>query len=245
MSEPLNQIGFSQRIQLEWLERVANLVLAGCQRNDVFDSLHELIKKRLSGTAERGSIEKTLSILMKIWLAPPVKLEPLRQEGLSLLRQLPANMHVAVHWGMSMSVYPFFGAVAASVGRLLCLQETASAVQVQRRLREKYGERETVSRSVRRVLRVFIDWDILAETNERGVYSHGKLLRISNKQLISWLIEALLHTSENKSSDLKAIWDSPFFFPFKMDRLTPDAITDFGRVNVIPHGLTESIVTLK
>jgi hypothetical protein len=245
LSERLRQIGFSQRIQLDWLEQTINHVLAGGQRNDILDALHQTIKKRLSGTADRGSIEKTLSILMKIWVAPPSKLEPLRQEGLFLLKQLPIDMHISVHWGMSMSVYPFFGAVAASVGRLLHLQKTVSAEQVQRRLREKYGERQTVSRSARRILRVFIDWNVLAETEERGIYAQGKTLRISHNQLISWLVEALLHSNENQSSDLNAIRDTPFLFPFKVDRLTPEAISHARRLIVTRHGLTETIVTLK
>ena len=35
---------------------------------------------------------------------------------------------------------------------------TAGAAQVQRRLRERFGERETVARAARRILRAYIDW---------------------------------------------------------------------------------------
>ena len=56
-----------------------------------------------------------------------------------------------VHWCMCMAAYPFFGTVADATGRLLRLQGTAAAAQIQRRLRERLGERETVARAARRV----------------------------------------------------------------------------------------------
>jgi hypothetical protein len=45
---------------------------------------------------------------------------------------------------------------------------------VQRRVREQYGERETVSRRVHYVLRSFVDWGGLKETAEKGVYENGE-----------------------------------------------------------------------
>ena len=71
---------------------------------------------------------------------------------------------------MCIAVYPFFGTVADAVGRLLRLQGTAGAAQVQRRLRERFGERETVTHAARRILRAYIDWGILEETDQKGLY---------------------------------------------------------------------------
>ena len=87
---------------------------------------------------------------------------------------------------MIMAVYPFWGNVAAHVGRLLRLQETAAAGQVQRRVREQYGERETVSRRVRYVLRSFVDWEVLKETPEKGVYS-VVAHEVTREEVIAWL----------------------------------------------------------
>lgn len=64
-----------------------------------------------------------------------------------------------------MSVYPFWGAVAAHTGRLLRLQGTAAAAHVQRRVREQYGERETAARAARRVLRSFIGASLRTRVN--------------------------------------------------------------------------------
>ncbi len=64
---------------------------------------------------------------MKIWVRPPRDLHPLQREGLKLLSHLPRGDHIAVHWGMAMAVYPFWGAVATHVGRLLRLRQPQPA----------------------------------------------------------------------------------------------------------------------
>ena len=46
MNGRASQIGFSQRIRLEWLEQTANLVLAGNDKATVNDSLQGLLKEK-------------------------------------------------------------------------------------------------------------------------------------------------------------------------------------------------------
>ena len=169
------QIGFSQRVRLEWLEQTANLVLAGNDKTAINDSLQDLLEDRVSvgGNSVRGTREKVITILLKTWFTVPCELEVLRDEGLEILQGLSRKDRIAVHWGMALAAYPFWGAVAAHTGRLLRLQGSAAAAHVQRRVKEQYGERETASRAARRVLRSFIDWGVLIETHDKGVYARG------------------------------------------------------------------------
>ena len=145
MSGRTDQVGFSQRVRLEWLEQTANLVLAGNDKCAVNDALQDLLsdKVSVSGLAERGNREKIITILLKAWLTVPADLESLRVEGLGLLERFPQADHIAIHWGMLMSVYPFWSSVALQTGRLLRLQGSAAEAHIQRRIREQYGERET------------------------------------------------------------------------------------------------------
>ena len=247
MTDRFTQIGFSQRIRLEWLEQTAKLILAGTARQAVPDALQELLHDKLSvgGHAERGNREKAITILMQIWVTVPPALLYLRDIGLELLQQLPPDEHLAVHWGMTMAVYPFFGNVAGSVGRLLRLQGTAAAVQVQRRVREKYGERDTVSRATRRVLRTFVDWGVLAEGSTAGVYVPGQVLAVTNHRLAVWLVEAVLHTIANNMSPLRALIDAPSLFPLILERLPTDALVASRRMEIIHHGLDDDLVMLR
>ena len=117
MTRRTDQIGFSQRVRFEWLEQIANLVLAGNDKTAVNDALQALLKDKVSvgGRAERGNREKIISILQKTWLMVPNELEALRVEGLDLLKRLPRSDHLAIHWGMVMAVYPFWSGVAVQV----------------------------------------------------------------------------------------------------------------------------------
>ncbi len=143
------EVGFGQRIQLDWLERTANLYAAGHTRDEIEESLQAFLQDRLSigSDAKRGNRALAISILLKVWVVVPTGLESLRDDGLEFLKQLPPKEHLVVHWGMVMAVYPFFQALAETVGRLLRLQGTVAASQVQRRMREQFGERSTVERA--------------------------------------------------------------------------------------------------
>ena len=145
MNGRINQVGFSQRIQLEWFEQTTRLILAGNSKAAVKDSLQGLLLERVSvgSDAVRGNRGKVITILMKTWLTVPFGMEPLRDEGLNLLRGLNGKDRIVLHWGMASAAYPFWSVVAAYTGRLLRLQRVATAAQIQRRVRERYGERET------------------------------------------------------------------------------------------------------
>jgi hypothetical protein len=247
MKERLKPVGFSMRIRLEWLHYTANLVMAGNDKDTIHNELRNLLKDRLSVDSDviRGAREKTITILMKTWQNVPPGLEDLRDAGLELLKTLPPGSTLPVHWGMAMAVYPFFGAVAASVGRLLRLQGSFSVSHVQRRLREQYGERETVSRAARRVIRSFYDWQVLRETGKNGIYSSAGTKTISNVSLISWLIEAVLHTGGELKGNFKEIVGSPCLFPFNLAQIVPGQLNASGRIEVIKHNLDEDLIFIK
>jgi hypothetical protein len=248
MTRRTDQIGFSQRVRLEWLEQTANFVLAGNDRAAVSDALRGLLKDKVSvgGQAERGNREKIITILMKVWLTVPAELESLRVGGLELLQRVPRRDHMAVHWGMITAVYPFWSSVAIQVGRLLTLQGSAAAAQVQRRVREQYGERETVSRAARRVLRSYLDWDVLQESGEKGIYAAGASLAVEDPQLIAWLVEASLHARVNGSASLKDLLDSPSLFPFRLKPMRPEILlTMSSRIDILRHGLDEDLAILR
>ncbi|MCF8129341.1 MAG: hypothetical protein K9N10_12560 [Deltaproteobacteria bacterium] len=241
------QIGFSQRIRLEWLEQTANLVLAGNDKNTINDALQNLLKDKISigGKAIRGNREKVITILLKIWVTVPRELRKMRDEGLEILQGLFLKDRIAVHWGMAMSVYPFWGAVAAHTGRLLRLQGTAAAVHVQRRVREQYGERETAARAARRVLRSFIDWGILNETGDRGVYGQGTEYAVEDPRLIAWMVEASLRARINGSAAMKDLLESPNIFPFRMAHTSAEQVASLSpRLDILRHGLDDELVML-
>ncbi|WP_295881598.1 hypothetical protein [uncultured Thiohalocapsa sp.] len=247
MTDRYAQIGFSQRVRLEWMAHAARLVDAGNTPAEVEQGLQEALSDKLSvgGTAERGNREKAITILLRVWVRPPAVIEPLRDEGLRLLQDLPKPHQMLVHWGMAMAVYPFWGAVAETTGRMLRLQGTAAAAQVQRRVKEAYGERDTVARAARRVLRSFHDWGVLEETGTKGVYEPHAPASVSDPMAIAWLMEAVLRARPDTRAPPRVIAESPALFPFQLQWSGGPAIGGNPRLDVARHGLDEEIVMLK
>jgi len=121
-----NQIGIDRIIRLRWLEKTAYLVLAGSNRSTIRVTLQEEIANsfRSTNTSVRGSLDKTITNLMKIWVNPPKELVSFHENGLRLLKKLPPDQQIAVHWGMTTAVYPFWANVASHAGRILRLQDS-------------------------------------------------------------------------------------------------------------------------
>lgn len=244
----LTQIGVDRLVRLKWLKQTASLVLAGNDAATIKSILQNDIRGafRSDNIDVCGSINKTIRILIKVWLRVPEELEPLRVGGLELLQRLPQEHHIAVNWGMIMAAYPFWMNVSIQVGRLLKLQGSLAAVQVQRRIRENYGERETVSRRARYVLSSFVEWGVLNQTTKKGIYTAGASCSIDDPQLITWLVEASLHARPSGSAPLKDLVDSPGLFPFHIKTIRGETMMmASSNIDIVRHGLDDDLVMLK
>ena len=247
MSDQTTQVGLSQRVRLEWLEKTANLVLAGNGQTAVEQALQELLADKISigGRSVRGNREKTITILVKTWLKVPRGLEDLRDDGLDMLRSASPGERVVIHWGMVLAAYPFWGAVAARTGKLLNLQGTLTAAAVQRRMREAFGERETVSRATRRVLRSFVDWQVLNDTPARGVYEQGQQHSITTDQTIAWVLEAVLRHRRGAALTQDLLTDTAIF-PFRLSHMSSVRLASCApRLELHRQGLDAEFVMLR
>ena len=239
-----DQIGFSQRIHLDWLDYTANLVLAGNPRVEIVAALSERLKGKLSigSEPERGNRDKAITILTRVWVTVPKELQSLRDEGLDHLQASGPSERMLVHWCMCMAVYPFFGTVADAVGRLLRLQGTAGAAQVQRRLRERLGERETVARAARRILRAYIDWGVLQETEEKGLYRGAAKRPLDNVPLGLWAIKAMLFATGGNPRPASTLLHGPHLFPFDLPQPSIRELEAYKPLDISRHGLEQQVV---
>lgn len=248
MNNSQQRIGIDRLIRLKWLERTSDLILAGNDEKTVRDELEELLTTafRSSSSSKGSSLSKTLTILLKTWLRVHQDIHSLRDTGLELLQSVKKTDRIAIHWGMIMAAYPFWGAVAAQTGRLFRLQENVAASQIQRRIREQYGDRETVSRRVRYVIRGFIDWGVINDTQDKGVYSQENPLSIKDQKLIAWLAEASLHARANRSGAIRELLGNPSIFPFRMAYVSADHIVSLSsNLELLRHGLDDDLVMLR
>ena len=247
MSERHQQIGFNRYIKLEWLDFAAGQMLAGRPIEQIKVSLDDLLRDQLSvdSDAVRSSRGKTVSMLLSIWVTVPKPLLSLRDSALEQMRLLPSAEHLPFHWGMTVAAYPFFGVVAESAGRLLRLQGSVSVNLLKSRMRELYGQRETVLRSTRYVLQCLSGWGLLDETSKKsGVYEISALHSIQNGAVAAWLFTAILASSDAKMAPLKSLVQSPRIFPFKIEA-GPQFIQASGQLEYLRQGLDEEMMMLK
>lgn len=234
-------IGFTQRIQLEWLEWAAQMMLSGLSTDDIYAELQNRLRPIVSvgGDDNRSNRGKTVGILLKIWVKTEDKLLPYRDEGLKLLARMPVEDHLSIHWGMSMATYPFFGTVVDAVGRLLQLQGNVTFAQVGRRVQEKYGERESIHRATQRVFYGLQEWGVITKTDERMVFQSTNPIVISDPQVSSWLVEAGMITAGIHSIPLNTATKIPALFPFQ---LIEPRIKDGKRLELFRQGLDNDFV---
>ncbi|MBC8460318.1 MAG: hypothetical protein H8D67_20225 [Deltaproteobacteria bacterium] len=242
-------IGIDRLIRLDWLERTVNLLLAGNKEKEIETILNETLALSFTASSPntlRGSLSKTVTILMKTWVRVPDELMHLRNKGIDLLRKTPADCNLPLHWGMISAVYPFWSNVATQVGRLLKLQGNVAAAQIQRRLQEQYGQKETVARRTRYLLRTFIDWQVLSDSTVRGVYNIGKQISIEKIEIISWLIEAFLYARPHNSIILNELLNSPSLFPFHLKPITTENLqAASSNIEFLRHGFDDNLVILR
>lgn len=246
MSERHHAIGIKQTLRLEWLQKAADLLMAGLDAGTVRRELHEYLKTRddPAGTHSDGTRTFAVNNLMTIWASPPSELVSFRDTALTLLREQPFT-GLIVHWAMISAVYPFWFNTARQTGRLLNLQHRITQAQIVNRLKEHYGDRQTVSRYGRFVIRSFVAWNVLKDSDTPGCYEQSAPMTLADPNSAILLLEAALHTTPDGKSSLASLLNNPSFFPFRLPMLSGSAIAQqTSRLEVIRNGLDDELLRL-
>lgn len=242
-------IGIKQVIRMEWMQKAVNLLLAGLDSKSIRHELHDfLCARKGSGTdGERGDTSRTqvVNMLMKIWVTPDKDLVEFRGALLLFLRENQSQA-VAVHWAMISSVYPFWHHTARQVGRLLNLQQRITQGQVFDRLKEQFGDRETVARYARYAIRSFIAWGVLKDSDVKGCYEGVAPFCIEDETLAVVLLESVLRAIPEGKGDLTLLVNNPAFFPFQLPMMTGDLISSrCARIDLVRYGLDDVLLKLR
>lgn len=249
MSKRHDAIGIKQAIRFEWMQKAANLLLAGLDAKTIRQELHEFLSDRKGNGSEGERSDQTRTFvvdnLVRTWVSPDPVLVPFRDAALAFLRKHP-SMGLAVHWGMISAVYPFWFNVARQTGRLLALQDQVTHTQIINRLKEQYGDRQTVSRCAQYVIRSFVSWGALKDSEAKGCYEKVTPVSVADSDLVILMFEsALLATPEAKGA-LGLLLNNPAFFPFQLPVMTGDFVSQRSdRIDVVRYGLDDELLKLK
>lgn len=242
-------IGIKQPVRKEWMQQAANALLAGLDSVTTRKELHGFIAdQNRNGRKNKisdGNRAFTVNNLMRIWVIPDDGLTGFRDGALKCLRDRSA-LKTAVHWAMISAAYPFWFNVAFQAGRLLNLQHQTTRPQIINRLKEQYGDRETITRYARYVIRSFVSWGILKDTGIKGCYEKPTPMAISDKDLAILLLESALHASPSGKAALSLLLTNPAFFPFQLPAISGDFIArNSERIEVDRYSLDDEMLKLK
>lgn len=206
-------IGFDRRLELDWLDATVGLCQESLDPGVVAGQLRQKLAHEITGDEAR---RKTVTVLLRTWVNVPMEASQLRDEALQLAAKVNPEERLWLHWGMSLLAYPFFRDVAATVGQLSRLQGTFSQAQVQRRMIENWGQRTTLQRAVRRLLRTFVDWGAMQDTDVRGSYDVAPPRRTEDRALALWLLDCALQAKEAEQVPLREFGQLSYTFPFDL-----------------------------
>lgn len=239
-----NNIGIDRRLDLEWLDAVAGKVAAGASEPEIRAFLFRLLDGLVAGGNRRGTAcHKTVGILVRVWVDVAPVVQPIRDRAMTLLHGASPEQRLALHWAMLTATYPFFHDAAKTTGRLLALQGNVTLAQLTQRMRETWGDRSTVVRAMRRVVRSMVQWGALLDSAVRGTYQSPSKPIAVEPVAATLLLEALLLRSSDQYLPVASALRSPALFPFLLS-LSLEDIRRSHRLELSRQGLDQDLVTV-
>lgn len=233
-------IGFDRRIKLEWLDSVAWKASMTHDMLEIRTYLENMLEPEHPSQEAR---DKTIGVLTRIWARVPERHRPLQEQAFRFLAEEGPDARLWLHWGMTLLAYPFFRDIADIIGRLLILQNEISLGQIRRRLCERWGERSTVLRACRRVVRSMVDWGVLEDTHKKGIYVPGPRKAPVSTEVQLWFLAALLSSLDSEILLMQQVPNLSVAFPFHLD-ISEAAIRKSKQLEVQRQGLDVDIVTI-
>jgi hypothetical protein len=209
-------VGFDRPIDLSWLDAVAAKVAEGASPPEVRKFLYSVLEGAVSGDTKNSARGKTVTVLSHIWCLIPERATSLRGRAVERLGRATTEERLAIHWAMMIGTYPFFTDTASAIGRLLSLHGSVAVSQLKRRLAETWGERSTIARAIPRIVRSMVEWGVLKDTGEKGVYAAAGDPSPVSDPVAELLVEALLIDSDQESMEVAQLLGHAALFPLRM-----------------------------
>lgn len=239
-----DQLGFDRKLELRWLDLAAAKAAEGFSHDELRHYLLERLESLAHEEGMHGSARaKTVRVILRVWCGVDPEIQPLHDRALNLLAKVTPEQRLAVHWAMLVAAYPFFADHADIIGRLLRLQETITVPQIRRRIAELWGDRSTVFRTSRHVVRSMVDWGVLKDSG-KGEYERGPVSVRLSQEIAMLLMEALLLDTERETVAVQQLRQNSVLFPFEYDLDVGDLRGD-GRFEIHRQGVDRDVVALR
>lgn len=231
-------VGFDQKILLDHLNYTINEV-SYTTKEEMYKKLDQYLIKDIKGNKSR---KNAATILMKIWYVDKKINTSIQKRAFELLPQLDLQERIALHWGMTLSTYPFFKDIASEIGRLASRQQDFSSSQIYRKMKELYGDRRRVEVAYQAVLTSMKNWGVVIQ-KKQGVYVLPEKIKIFNNNIINWLTEVAIGTSKREYIQMDDVSTLSYLFPFAFNINT--GFLDNSIFEITNHGINKIVIGIK
>lgn len=242
-----SKVGIQRELRIEWFEQAARYHAMGFSKSETRREIYSYLDHAPGFEKKPSDQTKTYiaNVLIKTWIDPDQDLVGLRNQAFVMLQEDPA-MRLPVHWCLLGAAYPFWFSVASLAGRLLNLQDQVTQLQIVTRLKERFGDRQTVSRRARYIIRSFVAWGALKDSQVKGCYHKIQPLNITDSKLAIFMIESALRATPEAKSAVGMLLNNQAFFPFQLPIMTGDFVSQRSEsIDMVRYGLDDELLRLK
>lgn len=242
-----SKLGFKKDIRLEWMNHSLYLTLQGLSEKEIRKELDEYLTSQFTESGKpfsKGSIN-LIKPLLAIWFKENPVNKDFRDSLIHEAASCDSSDWLPFHWALMAVEYPLWYHVADQFGRLFSLQDIVTPAQIYSRIKDIYGDTETVARNSRYIIATMAQWGIIEKKDEKnGKYQKPQKKQISNIA-ISLVCEGILRV-KNVAISEETLLHEQCLFPFDFDISSLSLIAQYtgNRVVIMQQGIGKSILTI-
>ena len=239
------KLGFKKDIRLEWMNHSLYLTLQGLSENEIRKEMDEYLSSQVTESGKpfsKGAIN-LIKPLLAIWFKDKPISNGFRDALIQEASSCDSSKWLPLHWALMTVEYPLWYHVADQFGRLFSLQDVVKPSQIYSRIKEIYGDSETVARNTRYIIATMAHWKVIEKYNDKnGLYVRSNPINIS-EEMYSLLCESII--LEKKAVESSILMHDKSMFAFEHNDISIGEINEYltRRLVVTQQGLERCIVS--
>ena len=242
------KLGFKKDIRLEWMNHSLYLTLQGLSEKDIRKELDEYLSVQVteSGKAFTKAALNNAKPLLAIWFKSDPVNNDFRDALIREAASIDSSNWIPLHWALMAVEYPLWYHVANQFGRLFSLQDIVTPAQVYSRIKDIYGDSETVSRNTRYIITTMSHWKLIEKQNgKNGFYVRPKIVTV-NDRILALLCESILRCKAESVAEEALLHDQSLYMFSSEDfvlRLIPSLSNN--RVSLTQYGIGKWLFSIQ
>ena len=206
-------VGFIMNMRPEWMDQGFRCRINGLPKEEAKIIFEETASKNHSDPTNIHKIRRTLEILFyenESWIL---------QDSLNNYVNLTIEQRIPLYWALLICSFPIFYDVCKSIGNLTAYRDTITLSQARQPIYDKWGARNIIHQSVKKVFQTLKDFDMLLPCGAPGVFNiHRK--NIIDTKLALYIVVAILSASEKDYMSLESIVSHRVLFPYEIAQVS-------------------------